>query len=55
MSLIEVVRFMCDEPQCLELPCMTYDEAIEHAETHKKETLNGETIEAFLTRIESSF
>jgi hypothetical protein len=49
MSIREVIRFVCDEPQCSDLPCMTEQEAIAHAELHKEESsLNVEKIEAYL-------
>lgn len=51
MAIREVVRFVCDEAQCSDLPCMTEEQAVSHAELHKEESLlslNVETIEAYL-------
>ena len=40
MGMIEVVHFRCDDASCKDLPCMTYDEAIDHTEHHVAEQLH---------------
>lgn len=44
----EVIRFVCEDDQCKDVPCMAYENAIAHAELHKLQSLNVETIEAYL-------
>lgn len=34
----QVIRYLCDHAECKNLPCMTYDDAIGHAEEHLEST-----------------
>ena len=46
MTIKEVVHLVCDDAHCEGLPCMTFEEAVSHAEMHKaqKFTLLAEQV-----------
>ena len=45
MAIREVVRFMCDAPECSDIPAMTEAQAIAHVEQHLRLTSQRTTDE----------